>query len=75
MSQERVILVGVETEKNYLHFDSSMKELKSLIKTANGEVVFSLVQKRQQVDRQTVIGKGKVAELQQLAEAHEADLV
>ena len=29
MSQERVILVGVETEKNYLHFDSSMKELKS----------------------------------------------
>ncbi|EAC5418178.1 GTPase HflX, partial [Listeria monocytogenes] len=75
MSQERVILVGVETEKNYLHFDSSMKELKSLTKTANGEVVFSLVQKRQQVDRQTVIGKGKVAELQQLAEAHEADLV
>ena len=45
MSQERVILVGVETEKNYLHFDSSMKELKSLTKTANGEVVFSLVQK------------------------------
>ncbi len=75
MSQERVILVGVETEKNYLHFDSSMKELKSLTKTANGEVVFSLVQKRRQVDRQTVIGKGKVAELQQLAEAHEADLV
>ncbi len=51
MSQERVILVGVETEKNYLHFDSSMKELKSLTKTANGEVVFSLVQKRQQSAR------------------------
>ncbi|WP_461197902.1 GTPase HflX [Enterococcus sp. N249-2] len=72
---ERVILVGVETEKNYQQFESSMKELKNLTKTANGEVVFSMVQKRPQSDRQTVIGKGKVTELQQLAEAHEADLV
>lgn len=72
---ERVILVGVETEKNYQQFESSMKELKNLTKTANGEVVFSMVQKRPQPDRQTVIGKGKVTELQQLAEAHEADLV
>ena len=75
MTQERVILVGVETERNYSTFASSMNELKSLTKTANGEVIFSLIQKRPQVDRQTVIGKGKLAELQQLVDAHEADLV
>ncbi|OJG88209.1 GTP-binding protein HflX [Enterococcus saccharolyticus] len=52
-----------------------MIELKSLTKTANGEVVFSLTQRRPQVDRQTLIGKGKLEELAQLADAHEADLI
>lgn len=73
--KERVILVGVETEENYQHFEETMTELKSLTKTAEGEVVFSLVQRRPQIDRQTVVGKGKLEELAQWAEAHEADLV
>lgn len=73
--KERVILVGVETESNYKHFESSMIELKNLTKTANGEVVFSLVQKRTQMDRQSVVGKGKLEELRQWIDAHEADLV
>ncbi|EOT29891.1 GTPase HflX [Enterococcus saccharolyticus] len=75
METERVILVGVETEENYKNFEESMIELKSLTKTANGEVVFSLTQRRPQVDRQTLIGKGKLEELAQLADAHEADLI
>ena len=75
MEKERVILVGVETEDNFKQFEESMIELKSLTKTAEGEVVFSLTQKRPQIDRQTVIGKGKLEELEQLADAHEADLV
>jgi GTP-binding protein HflX len=74
-STEKVILVGVETEENYTRFEGSMKELKNLTKTAEGEVVFSLTQKRPRIDRQTVIGKGKVEELQQLVDAYEADLV
>lgn len=73
--QERVILVGVETEETWHNFGESMLELKGLTKTAKGTVCFSLIQKRPQVDRQTVIGKGKLAELRQLVEAHEADLV
>lgn len=72
---EKVILVGVETEDNYQRFEGSMKELKNLTKTAQGEVVFSLTQKRPRVDRQTVIGKGKVEELIQLVDAYEADIV
>ncbi|EOL47081.1 GTPase HflX [Enterococcus caccae] len=72
---EKVILVGVETEANYTQFEASMKELKNLTKTAQGEVVFSLTQKRPRVDSQTVIGKGKVEELVQLIDAYEADIV
>lgn len=73
--QERVILVGVETEETRRNFGESMLELKGLTKTARGEVCFSLLQKRPQVDRQTIIGKGKLQELRQLVEAYEADLV
>lgn len=72
---EKVILVGVETESNYKRFDGSMKELKNLTKTAEGDVVFCLTQKRPRVDSQTVIGKGKVEELVQLIDAYEADIV
>ncbi|MDA9472263.1 GTPase HflX [Enterococcus sp. 5H] len=72
---EKVILVGVETEENFSRFDGSMKELKNLTKTAQGEVVFSLTQKRPRVDRQTLVGKGKLEELVQLADAYEADIV
>ena len=56
--KERVIIVGVEHEGNYQYFEESMLELKNLTKTAEGEVVFSLTQKRPQIDRRTVIGKG-----------------
>ena len=73
--REKVIIVGAETEENYRTFEGSMQELVNLTDTANGEVVFSLVQKRAQVDRQSVIGKGKLEELAQLVDAYEADVV
>ena len=72
--KERVIIVGVEHEGNYQYFEESMLELKNLTKTAEGEVVFSLTQKRPQIDRRTVIGKGKIAELVTLIETYEANL-
>lgn len=75
MEKERVILVGVETDETWKNFGESMQELKGLTKTANGEVCFSLVQKRPQIDRQTIIGKGKMQELSDLVVAYEADLV
>lgn len=72
---EKVIIVGVETPENSRNFTESMLELKGLTKTANGEIVYSLTQKRPQVDRQSIIGKGKLSELASLAEAYEADLI
>ena len=73
--KEKVIIVGVETEQNQRYFTESMAELSRLTNTASGEVVFTLTQKRPQVDRQTIIGKGKLQELIQQADAHEADLI
>ena len=76
-THEKVILVGVETEKNYQTFSASMEELANLTETANGEVVFVLTQKRPQVDRQTVIGKGKFFRPVEKVEAYavpEADI-
>lgn len=70
-----MILVGVETTQNHWQFTESMEELKNLTETANGEVVATLMQNRQSIDRRTVIGKGKLEELVQLADAHEADLI
>lgn len=74
-AKEKVIIVGVETEENQRYFAESMKELAQLTDTAAGEVVYTLTQKRPQVDRQTLIGKGKLQELTQLADAYEAELV
>lgn len=73
--KDKVILVGVETEENFAIFDTSMDELRGLTKTADGEIFFILKQKRPQVDRQTILGKGKLAELKQLIDAYEANLV
>lgn len=73
--KDKVVLVGVETEENFAIFDTSMDELRGLTKTADGEIVFILKQKRPQVDRQTILGKGKLAELKQLIDAYEANLV
>ncbi|HBC8570454.1 TPA: GTPase HflX, partial [Enterococcus faecium] len=49
--EEKVIIVGVETEANQRYFSESMEELVQLTNTASGEVVFTITQKRPQVDR------------------------
>lgn len=72
---EKVIIVGVETKNNFHTFEESMKELKNLVETAQGEVVAELVQKREEVSRQTIVGKGKLEELVLLVQEKEADLV
>lgn len=75
ISREKVMLVGVETEENYRQFDSSMQELVQLAKTANGEIIGTITQKRATVDHQSLIGKGKLQELHQWVDAEEIDVV
>jgi GTPase len=73
--QERVILVGVVLPRAEAIADDPLEELRGLAKTAGLQVVGSMLQKRQQTDVATYIGSGKVEELKELAQSHEADVV
>lgn len=73
---EKVILVGCQTsEEDDVRFQYSMEELASLTKTAKGNVLVSVVQKRERIHPSTYIGKGKVEELKALVDEFEADLI
>ncbi|GKU82682.1 GTPase HflX [Niallia sp. NCCP-28] len=74
-TKEKVILVGCQTTDDTKRFDYSMEELASLTETANGEVLVSLTQNRDRIHPSTYIGKGKVEELEALAEELEADII
>lgn len=74
-NQERVLLVGVETFENSKTFASSMEELAALTETAGGMVVDSFTQKRERIDNRTVIGSGKVAELEWILQSDTIDTI
>ena len=71
--RERAVTVGIDTEE----YDcaSSLAELKALADTAGAEVVGTLTQRRESLDKATAIGSGRLSELAALAEAQEADLI
>jgi len=73
--REQAILVGVILDPQEAASDDPLDELRGLVKTAGLKVVGSLIQKRKQIDIATYLGSGKVAELKELAQAHEADVV
>jgi len=64
---ERLFLVGVLTklEEKWEKIDS-LKELSALGKSANGEVVEMILQRRERIDPAYFIGKGKAEELAQI---------
>lgn len=72
---EKVILVGIEKQNEEESFRYSMDELEQLVENAGGKVVAQVSQKREHIDRKTVIGKGKVNELRNLAEELEAQTI
>ena len=73
--RERAILVGVILPDHDATIDDPLDEIRGLAKTAGLHVTGALLQKRQEVDIATYIGSGKVEELRELVEAHEADVV
>ncbi|MDF1563909.1 MAG: GTPase HflX [Deltaproteobacteria bacterium] len=60
--QERAILVGVCSEARHVG-QARLDELAELARTAGVEVVDSLLQMRRKVDPKTLIGRGKLEEL------------
>jgi GTP-binding protein HflX len=73
--RERAILVGVLLPDGQYNPEDPLDEIRGLARTAGLAVLGTLIQKRRDVDIATYIGSGKVDELKELVEAHEADLV
>jgi GTP-binding protein HflX len=74
--RERIVIVGVtlgggDPEQT----DADLDELALLVDTAGADVVGRIVQRRSAPDPATYLGKGKAAELQELAEALDCDTV
>ncbi|WP_408011064.1 GTPase HflX [Pseudalkalibacillus sp. A8] len=74
--KERTLLIGCQLpDRNDTLFESSMSELAELTQTAQGEPVMEVTQKRERYHPATLIGKGKVEEVQALLEEIDVDLV
>jgi GTPase len=73
--QKRSILVAVVLPGAQRELDDPLDELRGLAKTAGVKVVGTLIQNRQWPDAATFVGKGKLQELKQLIELHDADSV
>ena len=76
--RNRAVLVGLDAfslsrEENAT--EASMEELSDLLETAGGETVGMVMQSKDSPDPRTFIGEGKVAEVKQLVEAMDADMV
>ncbi len=69
------ILVSVPDPDRDLGKEHALDELKGLVKTAGVTVVGELVQNRERPHPATCLGKGKMAELKELAEATGAELI
>ncbi len=73
---ESAILVGViQSGTTKEQVEDSLNELELLADTAGAKVTDRLVQSLAKINAATYIGKGKVAELKELTEAYESDLV
>lgn len=74
--QEHVLLVGVMTRATTPQiFRNGLSELAQLVKTAGGEVVQIIQQRRISIHPQTVVGEGKVQEIALAAQTFGATLV
>ena len=74
----RAVLVGLNAfslSKEENATDASMEELSALLETAGGETVGMVLQSKDSPDPRTFIGEGKVAEVKELVQAMEADMV
>ncbi|MBR4305802.1 MAG: GTPase HflX, partial [Ruminiclostridium sp.] len=69
----RAVLAGIDTGE--YDAEISMDELEELAKTAGAITVCRLIQKRPTIESATILGEGKIAELADMADKLEADLI
>ena len=81
--REKVVLVGcalksapkTSAKQSSLSLEESLDELASLTASAGGTVVERLVQEREQYDSASLIGSGKLNELEEVSRELQADVV
>ncbi|MCH8243013.1 MAG: GTPase HflX [Planctomycetes bacterium] len=73
--RERAVLVAVLVPNTSADLRDPLGELAALAESAGTVVVDSIVQKRTSLSPSYALGKGKLAELVERVEAHEADVV
>ncbi len=74
-SEERAVLVGLETGEGALEAQSRLDELAELLRSAGGVVAFQALQARRAADARTLVGRGKLEELVSAAYHENADLL
>jgi GTPase len=72
---ERAVLVALTLRGERISLDDRFAELSALTESAGGEVVGHITQKRRLPHGKTFIGKGKVAQLKELAESVDATII
>ncbi len=75
ISKERILIVGVELDKDVIDIDDSMDELESLVEAAGGTVVSRVVQRRHSIDSAFFIGRGKALEIKKYCDELDVDTV
>lgn len=69
----RALLVSVDTGE--FDAEASLDELFELVKSAGAEPAFAVTQKLQKPESATFVGKGKLAEIKEICENEELDLI
>ncbi|WP_440895402.1 GTPase HflX [Amphibacillus sp. Q70] len=74
--KENVLIIAVQKKDNDdTRFHYSMEEIKSLTETAKGQVKEVITQKRDQPHPATYLGSGKIAEINELIEDEDIQLI
>ena len=72
---EKAILVGIKLKNEKIPLFESLEELKQLTRTSGADPLAQLTQNLEKPSVRTFIGEGKLAELKELVDLHDADLV
>ncbi|MDF1522264.1 MAG: GTPase HflX, partial [Trueperaceae bacterium] len=74
-SEERAVLVGIDTGEGEVAANDRLDELAELVRSAGGTVAARSLQRRGGVDTKTVVGRGKLDDLVSAAYHENADLL
>ncbi|MCC8073456.1 MAG: GTPase HflX [Clostridiales bacterium] len=71
--KEQTVLISVDTGE--FDAEQSIGELRELVKTAGGESICEIIQKRDTADGVSFIGKGRLSELKEFCDDNDVDLI